>query len=74
MTTTIQDSNDLLSFLVSQAESRKDWFGFSQQRITSVNLAHEIAKNHADKLTPQEVVDYAIQVNHLIFHKIIKAA
>lgn len=74
MTTTIKDSNDLLSFLVSQAESRKDWFGFVQQRITSVNLAHEIAKNHADKLTPDEVVDYAIQVNHLIFHKIIKAA
>jgi hypothetical protein len=24
-------------------------------------------------MTPEEVVDYALQVNHLIFHKIIKA-
>jgi hypothetical protein len=72
MTTTIKDSNDLLSFLASQAESRKDWFGFAQQRITAVNLAHQIASQHADKMTPDEVVDYALQVNHLIFHKIIK--
>ena len=73
MTTTIKDSNDLLGFLVSQAESRKDWFGFSQQSMTAVTLAHQIAQHHADKMTPDEVVDYALQVNHLIFHKIIKA-
>ena len=73
MTTTIKDSNDLLSFLVSQASERKDWFGFAQQRMTAVNLAHQIAQNHADKMTPEEVVNYAIAVNHLIFHKIIKA-
>jgi hypothetical protein len=41
--------------------------------MTAVNLAHQIAQNHADKMTPEEVVNYAIQVNHLIFHKIIKA-
>jgi PIN domain nuclease of toxin-antitoxin system len=73
MTTTIKDTKDLLGFLVSQAGERKDWFGFSQQRMTAVTLAHQIAQHHADKMTPEEVVDYALQVNHLIFHKIIKA-
>ena len=73
MTTTIKDTNDLLGFLVSQASERKDWFGFSQQRMTAVTLAQQIAQPHADKMTPEEVVDYALQVNHLIFHKIIKA-
>jgi hypothetical protein len=71
MSTTIKDSNDLLGFLVSQANERKDWFGFSQQRMTAVTLAHQIAQHHADKMTPEEVVDYALQLNHLIFHKII---
>jgi hypothetical protein len=70
--TTIQNTNDLLGFLVQQAEGRKDWFGFAQQRLTAVSLAHEIAKNHADKMTPDEVVDYAMSLNESIFHKIIK--
>ena len=60
MTTTIQNTNDLLSFLVTQAESRKDWFGFTQQRMTAISLAHEIAARHADTMTPEEVVEYAI--------------
>lgn len=72
MTTTIKNTNDLLSFLVTQAESRRDWFGFTQQRMTAVTLAHQIAANHADKLTPEEVVDYAVALNNQIFHKIIK--
>ena len=72
MNTTIQNSNDLLSFLVTQAESRKDWFGFTQQRLTAVSLAHEIAKRHADKMTPDEVVRYAIALNESIYHNIIK--
>lgn len=72
MTTTIKDSNDLLSFLVSQAGSSKDWFGFTQQRITSIALAHDIAANHADKMTPSEVVEYAIELNQQIYDKIIK--
>jgi two-component sensor histidine kinase len=72
MTTTIKDSNDLLSFLVSQAGSRKDWFGFTQQRITSIALAHEIAAQHADKLSPSEAVDYAIELNQQIYDKIIQ--
>jgi hypothetical protein len=72
MTTTIKNTNDLLSFLVTQAESRRDWFGFTQQRMTAVTLAHQIAANHADKLTPEQVVEYAVALNNQIFHKIIK--
>lgn len=71
MTTTIQNNNDLLQYLISQAESRKDWFGFLQQRMTAITLAHEIAKMHADKMTPAQVVQYAIDLNEAIFHKII---
>jgi len=74
MTTQIKNSDDLLSYLVSQANSgQKNWFGFAQQRLTGINLAHEIAKHHADKLTPEEAVDYAIKINNAIYHKIIKA-
>jgi hypothetical protein len=69
----VKDSNDLLNFLVAQSDSSKNWFGFQQQRITAISLAHEIAKNYADKLTPDEVVDYAIAINESIYHKIIKA-
>lgn len=72
MTTTIKDNSDLLNFLVTQADSRKDWFGFTQQRITAVALAHDIARVHADKLSPSQVVQYAIELNEQIYHKIIK--
>jgi len=61
-----------LSFLINQSESRKDWFGFPQQRLTAINLAHEIAKHHADKMTPKEVVQYAVEVNDNIYQSIIK--
>lgn len=69
----VKDSNDLLNFLVAQSDSSKNWFGFTQQRITAIALAHDIARNHADKLTPLEAVDYAINLNELIYHKIIKS-
>jgi len=60
--------------LVAQANSgQKNWFGFAQQRLTGINLAHEIAKYHADKLTPEEAVDYAVKLNNAIYQKIIKA-
>jgi hypothetical protein len=73
MTTTIQNNNDLLGYLINQAEHRKDWFGFPQQRLTAVSLAHDIAKHHANTMTPEEVVDYAVDLNEAIYHKIIKA-
>ena len=60
--------------MVSQAGSgQKNWFGFAQQRLTGIALAHDIAKNHADKLSPEEVVDYAVKLNNAIYQKIIKA-
>lgn len=71
MTTTIQNNNDLLQYLINQAESRKDWFGFLQQKMTAINLAHQIASRHADKMTPQEVVQYAMQLNDCIYKTII---
>jgi len=74
MTTQIKSSDDLLSYLVSQANSgQKNWFGFAQQRLTGINLAHEIAKTHADKMSPEEVVDYVVKLNNTIYQKIIKA-
>jgi hypothetical protein len=72
MSTTIQNNNDLLGYLINQAEHRKDWFGFPQQRLTAVSLAHDIAKHHANSMTPEEVVDYAVDLNEAIYHKIIK--
>lgn len=68
----VKDSNDLLNFLVAQSDSSKNWFGFQQQRITAIALAHDIARTHADKMTPDEVVNYAINLNESIYHKIIK--
>jgi hypothetical protein len=68
----VKDSNDLLNFLVAQSDSSKNWFGFQQQRITAIALAHDIARYHADKMTADEVVDYAIDINNSIYHKIIK--
>lgn len=65
-------SPDLLNFLLAQASERKDWFSFSTQRITSIALAHEIAAQHADKMTPNEVVDYAVKLNQQIYDRIIQ--
>lgn len=73
MTTTIQNNTELLNYLIAQANSgTKNWFGFPQQRITGISLAHEIAANHADKMTPDEITDYVIKLNNSIYQKIIK--
>jgi hypothetical protein len=73
MTTQIKSSDDLLSYLVSQAGSgQKNWFGFAQQRLTGIALAHDIAKNHADKMTPDEIVSYALELNEIIYQKIVR--
>jgi hypothetical protein len=72
MQTTIKDSNDLLGFLVTQSDSRKDWFGFTAQKLTAISLAHEIAANHADKFTPDEIVNYVHTLNNALYQKIIK--
>ena len=69
----IQNNNDLLNFLIDKADSGvKNWFNFQEQKITGINAVYEIAKHHADKMTPNEVVEYAIELNNKIFSKIIK--
>jgi len=68
----VKDSNDLLNFLVAQASTSKNWFGFTEQRITAISLAHDIARNFADKITPEEAVAYATELNQAIYNKIIK--
>jgi hypothetical protein len=35
-------------------------------------LAHDIAANHADKFTPDEIVDYVHTLNNALYQKIIK--
>ena len=71
--TTIQNNTDLLSYILSQAGSgNKNWFGFPQQKITGIHTVYEIAKNHADTMTPEEVVEYVIRLNNSIYHKMIK--
>jgi len=51
---------------------QKNWFGFPQQRIAGIHLAYEIAKIHADKMSPEEVVDYVVRLNNAIFQKLLK--
>lgn len=71
--TQIQNNDDLLSYIVAQSNTnQKNWWGFPQQRITGIFLAHQIAIAHADTLTPDEAVDYAINLNNAIYTKIIK--
>jgi hypothetical protein len=71
--TTIQNSTDLLAFIITQANSgHKDWFGFPEQKIAGINTAYAMAISHADKMTPDEIVDYVLRLNNAIFQKIIK--
>lgn len=70
----IEGSNDLLAYLVDQAEKtgNKNWFSFRQQRIAGVDLCYQIAALHADKMTPSEVVEYVNQLNDEIYQKLLK--
>ena len=69
----VNNSEDLFNFLITQANSgQKNWFNFQQQRITGIFIAYEIAKNHADKMSPEEVADYASRLNNAIYSKLIK--
>lgn len=71
---TIQNTNDLLAYLITLADApdQKNWFGYKQQRITGINLAYQIAINHADTMTPEQVADYVVRLNNSIYTKIIK--
>jgi hypothetical protein len=73
MTENIKTNNDLLGYLLRESlNAPKSWFGFPQQKITGIALAHSIAANHADKMTPQEIVNYVVSLNNEIYNGIIK--
>jgi hypothetical protein len=73
MTTQIQNSQDLLSYIVAMSNSgQKNWFGFPQQRIVGIHLAYEIAKVHADKMTAEEIADFVVRLNNAVFQKLVK--
>ena len=70
---TQNNSEALLAYLVAQTETgQKNWFGFQQQRLAGVDLAYRIAVSHADKLTPDQVVSYVVDLNNAIYNKIIR--
>lgn len=70
-----QASDDLLSYLVAQAQTgAKNWYGYPQQRILNIKLCNEIAAAHADKMTPKQVVDYVLELNDMIFRRIVTSA
>lgn len=69
----IQTTNDLLNYIVSQANSgQKNWFGFQQQRIAGIDVAYKIAINHADKMSPEEIADYVSRLNNAVYQKLVK--
>lgn len=71
--TTPNNSEALINYLVTQANSgSKNWFGFQQQRVAGIHLAYEIAKHHADKMSPEECADYAVRLNNAVYNKLIK--
>jgi hypothetical protein len=73
MTTEIKNNNDLLAYIIEQSRlGGKAWFGFTQQKIVGLDTIYKIAVMHADKMTPEEVVDYVINLNNTIYHKILK--
>jgi hypothetical protein len=67
------NSEALLNYLVAQANSgQKNWFGFHQQRLAGIHIAYEIAKVHADKMTPDQVAEYALKLNNAIYTKLVR--
>lgn len=72
--THINNTQDLLAYIINQSSSgQKNWFGFQQQRIAGIDTAYKIAILHADKMTPEQVVDYVTKLNNTIYDKMIKA-
>ncbi len=71
--TTINNSTDLLAFIINQANSgSKNWFGFQQQRIAGIDAAYKMAIAHGDKMSPEEIVDYVIKLNNTIYDKMLR--
>lgn len=71
--TDIKNGEDLLAFVISQSKSgQKAWFGFTQQKIIGIYMCYEIARLHADRMSPEDVAEYVFQLNNAVFEKIIK--
>jgi hypothetical protein len=69
----VRNSDDLLMYLDRAAEKDgKQWFGFLQQKMTGISLVHQIAARHADKMTPDEIVDYVKALNNSIYTRMIR--
>jgi hypothetical protein len=72
--TQINNSQDLLTYIINQSNSgQKNWFGFQQQRIAGIDTAYKMAVLHADKMTPEQIVEYVTKLNNTIYDKMIKA-
>jgi len=73
--TNIKNADDLLEYIITRAQSgEKAWFGFPQQKIVGIFMAYEIARLHADKMNPEQVVDYVFKLNNIVFEKLVKKA
>ena len=73
MTLEVKSSNDLLAFLDRHKDTDPNrWFSFAQQRMTGVALCHAIAANHADKFSPEQIVDYVVSLNNAVYTKMIR--
>lgn len=71
----IESSSDLLNYIVAQANSGvKNWFGFQQQRVAGIHIAYEIAKYHADTMTPKEITKYVRELNDSIYNDLVKGS
>lgn len=69
----IKNADDLLEFIVMQSKSgNKAWFGFQQQRIVGIYMCYELAKNHGNTMSPEDIIEYVISLNNLIYQKIVK--
>lgn len=72
--TQINNNQDLLAYIISQANSgQKNWFGFQQQRIAGIDAVYKMAIMHGDKMTPEQIVEYVIKLNNTIYDKMLRS-
>lgn len=69
----LNGNDGLLTYLISEfIKDRKGWFGYKQQKITGITLIHAIAANHADKMTPAEIVEFVLALNDEVYSGFFK--
>ena len=70
---TVEAMIDNFAYLINQSDAgTKAWFGFRQQKIAAINLSYEMAARHGDKMTPDEIAEYAKRLSDAVFEKIVK--